>query len=71
MRDGAGAPGPRNALIGRVLLASALLMLALAALFFTGALGTPEHTRVLVAMVLGSAAAVDALAGVYFLSRAS
>ena len=61
----------RDGLIGRVLLGSALLMLVVAALFFTGVLPGAERTRVLVAIVLGFSAAIDALAGLFFLSRAS
>jgi hypothetical protein len=71
VRERAAGQKPRYALIGRVLLGSALLMLLLAALFFTGALPGAERTRVLLAMVLGFAAALDALAGLFFLSRAS
>jgi hypothetical protein len=54
-----------------VLLGSALLMRAVAALFFTGVLPGDERTRILAAMILGFTAAIDALAGLFFLSRAS
>jgi len=72
MPERVGARTPRrDGLIGRVLLGSALLMLAVAALFFTGVLPGDERTRVLLAMILGFTAALDALAGLFFLSRAS
>lgn len=69
MPDRSGAE--RAALVGRILLGSALVMLVLAALFFTGVLPGAERTRVLVAIILGFTAAIDALAGLFFLSRSS
>jgi hypothetical protein len=60
------APEKSRALVGRILLASAALMLVLAAVIWSGVLGIEPGARSLVAGVVVAAAVLDGLIGLYF-----
>ncbi len=58
-----------RALVGRILLAGALVLGVLAVLCWTGALPVDEGARAVLAMALGVSALADAAIGVFFLTR--
>jgi len=64
-------PGRVRALVGKLLLSSAVLMLALAVVFWFGVIPLAPGARPLVAGVLVVAAVADALVGLRFLGESS
>ncbi len=63
-----GTPPPR-ALVGRLLLSSSAVLIALAAAFYAGSLEIEPSSRPLVAGVLVLAAVADAAVGLRFLGE--
>jgi hypothetical protein len=59
--------GPNRRFIGRALLASAGILLVIAALGYSGVLPVPDETRGLLAVVTGLAALADVAVAMRFL----
>ena len=54
-------------MVGFAMAGSAVLMIAMAALIYTGAFGISEGSRVIVAGALGVAGALDIILAIYFI----
>jgi len=54
-------------IVGFAMAGSAVLMIAMAALIYTGAFGISEGSRVIVAGALGVAGALDIVLAIYFI----
>ena len=59
-------PGNRR-IVGFAMAGSALVMLGMAALIYTGSFGISEHSRGLVAGALGVAGVLDIILAIYFI----
>jgi hypothetical protein len=59
-------PQPRKQLLALILFISALILFAVAMLFFTGVIPLPEETRLIASIAIGLAAAGDLFIAILF-----